>query len=290
MWIPSLFAVLIAAAITSTVAAGPQRIVSINLCADQLLLMLAKPDRIASVTYLATNPEVSPVAGLAKSIPQNYGSAEEVLNFRPDLVLASVFSTHSTNAILKRFGIPLLGIPVAKNIQDIRESIRMVAAAIGSPGAGENLLEEFDKTLAAASLSPAPPNAVAALYRENNVLYGSNTIAGSFTRAAGMENLADKLGLGGFSDLPLEILIEHEPDIIVQGSASPRAGSGILAYRNLYHPALHKLIEKRRLVRIPDRLWACGSPAIVRAIEQLAAVHRHWRDQRKLKSAVNDPR
>ncbi|MES9929463.1 MAG: hypothetical protein ABW158_15245, partial [Candidatus Thiodiazotropha sp. 6PDIVS] len=34
-------------------AAQPQRVVSLNLCSDQLLLMLADPSQIASVSHLA---------------------------------------------------------------------------------------------------------------------------------------------------------------------------------------------------------------------------------------------
>lgn len=271
---------LIAAVFCSALAASPQRMVSINLCTDQLLLMLAEPSRIASVTHLARNPAVSPLAALAHGIPQNYGLAEEVLRFKPDLVLASVFTVHSTNALLRRLGVPVLEIPVANTIEDIREHILSVAVAIGNPETGAQLLERFDRRFAKARISPAPPRAVAALYRENNILYGANTIAGSFTRAAGFENLADRLGLDGFSDLPLEILIEQQPDIVIAGTRSLHARRGLLAYRNLHHPAFAKFVENRPLARIPDRLWACGSPAVVEAVRMLSALHLKWRHQK----------
>jgi iron complex transport system substrate-binding protein len=270
-----------AAAVSAAAAATPERIVSINLCSDQLLLMLVEPRRIASVTYLAAKPTVSPLSSIAQGIPQNYGRAEEILMLRPDLVLASVFTTHSTNALLRKLGIPVLEIPVADSIDDIRANILKVATALGNPDNGKQLLENFEHRLSAASLSPTPPRAVAALYRENNILYGSNTIAGTFTHAAGYENLADKLGIGNFSDVPLEILIESQPDLVITGTGVLRAAPGIRAYRGLRHPALSNLLEKRWLVRIPDRLWACGSPAIVEAIRMLSALHLKWRSQKK---------
>lgn len=285
-----LFAAWIAAAMASALAAEPHRIVSINLCTDQLLLMLAEPGQIASVTYLAAKPAVSPLASVAKRLALNYGQAEEVLMFKPDLVLASVFTLHSTNTLLRKFGIRVLEIPVEKQVEDIRENIKRVALAIGNPDKGAQLLEKFDQAMTDANVSPAPPRAVAALYRENNVLYGANSIAGTFTQAAGMENLADRLGFGAFSDLPLEILIEQQPDIIIQGTASLRAPRGIRAYRNLHHPALAKLLETRLLVRIPDRLWACGSPLIVEAIRMLTAEHLTWRSQQLSRRHVDDSR
>ncbi len=281
---------MLAAALSPILAASPQRIVSINLCTDQLLLMLAEPHKIASVSYLAMNYAVSPAAALARRIPQNYGQAEEVLRFKPDLVLASAFTVHSTNALLRKLGIPVLEIPVADEIEDIRNNIKSVATALGNSETGAKVLETFDRRFAKASISPPRPRAVAALYRENNILYGSNTIAGTFARAAGMENLADQLGLTGFSDLPLEILIEQRPDFVIAGIRSLHAQRGLLAYRNLHHPALARLLENRSLVRIPDRLWACGGPEIVDAVRILAAAHLKWRNQKIAERDVDKQR
>ena len=39
--------------------AKPQRIVSLNLCTDQLLLQLVEPERIAALTYLSDDPRQS---------------------------------------------------------------------------------------------------------------------------------------------------------------------------------------------------------------------------------------
>ena len=45
------------------------RIVSINLCTDQLLLLLAPRSRIASVSHLAANPLYSAYADRAGGLP-----------------------------------------------------------------------------------------------------------------------------------------------------------------------------------------------------------------------------
>ncbi|RLA20277.1 MAG: ABC transporter substrate-binding protein, partial [Gammaproteobacteria bacterium] len=73
-------------------SAKPQRIVSLNLCADQLLLQLAEPKAIASLTHLAADPELSYLAEEATNYPLNYGSAEEILQLDPDLILAGSFT------------------------------------------------------------------------------------------------------------------------------------------------------------------------------------------------------
>ena len=39
--------------------AAPQKIVSLNLCTDQLLMLLADPDQIASLSKIVDDPNVS---------------------------------------------------------------------------------------------------------------------------------------------------------------------------------------------------------------------------------------
>ena len=70
-------------------AEAPRRVVSINLCTDQLALAVAAPGQLVSVSELARDPALSAMASRAAAIPSNRGRAEEVLALRPDLVLAS---------------------------------------------------------------------------------------------------------------------------------------------------------------------------------------------------------
>ena len=58
-------------------AAKPQRIVSLNVCAGQVLIDLVPPARIRSVTFLAADPVYSNVAARAAKLPLNRGLAED---------------------------------------------------------------------------------------------------------------------------------------------------------------------------------------------------------------------
>ena len=53
-------------------AAKPERIVSVNLCTDQMLLELAPRQRIAAVTNLATDPLSTPVPEQAAGLPDRH--------------------------------------------------------------------------------------------------------------------------------------------------------------------------------------------------------------------------
>ena len=55
----------------------PARVVSINLCSDQLLLLLARPEQIASVSRLALEPNSSYMAGEATRFTVNDAKLEQ---------------------------------------------------------------------------------------------------------------------------------------------------------------------------------------------------------------------
>ena len=67
--------------------AAPRRVVSLNLCTDELLLALAAPDQILSVTHLAQDPAETPLWPQARRYRRNDGSLLSVAAMRPDLVV-----------------------------------------------------------------------------------------------------------------------------------------------------------------------------------------------------------
>src|SRR5438067_3348422 len=79
-------------------AVKPTRIVSMNLCTDELVLRLADRKNIASVTWLARGGS-SNVSELAAQVPINHGLAEEIIPLDPDLVIAGVYTTRAAVAL-----------------------------------------------------------------------------------------------------------------------------------------------------------------------------------------------
>ena len=51
--------------------AAPQKIVSLNLCTDQLLMLLADPNQIASLSKIADDPNVSFLAERSAEFKKN---------------------------------------------------------------------------------------------------------------------------------------------------------------------------------------------------------------------------
>lgn len=248
--------------------AKPRRIVSINLCADQLLLLLADRETIVSLSYFATDPDISYMAEAARGIPVNHGRAEEILLLKPDLVLTGPYTTRTSAALLRRLGVRVHVVPVPDSLDGVRRITRDVAAALGEAERGARLIAEMDRRLKAIPRSPGP-RPVAATWRANSISVGRDTLVHDVLVAAGLDNLAAGLGMSGYVHLPLESLLLAEPDVVVFGSIDAKHPS--LGQEVLRHPALKPAARRWRTVTVPARLWVCGTPFVAEAIERLAA-------------------
>ena len=114
----------------------PQRIVSINICTDQLLIKLVDQKRIASLSRLASDPRSSWIGAEASNLHLNRGTAEEVITLNPDLIITSAFSFRPTVTILEQLGYRVIQLPIAKSLDEISSNLRILANAVGEPDRG----------------------------------------------------------------------------------------------------------------------------------------------------------
>lgn len=232
-------------------ARAAERVVSLNLCADQLLVMLA-PDQVAALSSLSRDPALSFVADRAADLPMVRADAEAVLRLRPDLVLAGQYGAQMAVAALEARGVPVLRLEQPSSFEAIRTEVRTVAAALGVPGRGAALIAAMDRDLADTPL----PGRRAVLWGARGFASGPGSLGDAVLRAAGLRNMA----AGG--PLGLEALLARPPDLLVT-QATPRFPS--LATDLLSHPALAGL--PRRVV--PPALLICGGPFTSRAVRLL---------------------
>jgi iron complex transport system substrate-binding protein len=247
-------------------AAPPQRIVSLNLCTDQLLMALVPPARIASLTWLARTDGGAAQRAQAARLPFNRGSAEEVLAAHPDLVLAGRYTTATTRGLLRRVGAPMLEVEPVQDWEGIRRVTREVAAAVGEPARGEELLVRMDAQLAqiAALRSPTPVRAIGWSGAAGDVP-GADTLFNTILTTAGAINLAARpAGRSGFD---LEEVLRARPQLLLRGTSY---GEGrALRSGTANHPVLRALPDLA-IVEYPEGAWACGVPAVAGHALELA--------------------
>lgn len=273
--LPSLCAIVAAAASlllspATTLAAGTaQRIVSLNLCTDELLLRLADPARIASVTWLSRNPAGSNVAEMAERVPVNYGLAEQIIAAEPDLVLAGTFTTRIAIGMLKRTTIPVVEFPVPRSFDEVRQQVRDVAGLVQAEDRGRALVAEIDRRVAAVAARPRAIRPTAIVFNPNGATVGQGSLPDEIMTAAGLDNIAARLRIDNYGEIPLEVIALHEVDVLIVSAS--RDGPPSKATELLSHPILSKL-TRTRIVVLPGRLWNCGGPGVAEAVERLDAV------------------
>ena len=248
-------------------SAAPQRIMSLNLCADQLVLALAPPGTIVSVTYLARDCQVSVACAAAARTPINYGTAEEMIASTPDLLIAGRYTTRTTVAVARKFGFAVRDLDVPNTIEAVQAQIREIAEAVGAPERGEAMVAAIDRDLAALSPVPAGPRPLAAVYQTSGFTVGKGSMIDDLLTRAGFDNLATRLDIDNYPSLPLEELVIGQPDLLIMEGlpeARPSLGGSLLE-----HPVLAAGFPADRQAVVPQRLWNCGGPSIVDALRIL---------------------
>ena len=244
------------------VSQRPHRIVSLNLCADQLLVALADRDQIAGLTRYASDPDMSAVAAEARRLPVFGGSAEEVMAANPDLVVGMPARRNPAIAVLKGQHYPSLDLKSAKTYDEILASIRDVARAVGHPERGEAMIARMNAELA--GLPKVRGGKVAAYYQRRGYLTGTGTLVDDLMTRVGLVNLAGKLGKPSLSQMSLEEMALARPDFIVMDSATQKVEDQ--GTEMIHHPILQDIPR----IAIPQAWTVCGGPAYVKAARVLA--------------------
>jgi iron complex transport system substrate-binding protein len=261
----------LAAAASPLAVAAPARVVSIQLCGDQLALALADRAQIASLSWHAADPVQSYMAEKARDLPQNYGTAEEVIALRPDLVLAGAYSGRETVTLLRRLGVAVFDLDLPRSFDDISRQTISVAAALGHPERGAALVAEMEAKLRDAARATAGfPRGSAILVQPGGITMGRGFLEDELLRRAGFDNVAARLGIVGQGTASLERMIAAKPELIVFGVEDDAPPS--LSVRLFAHPAIARLGAKR--LTLPPILWTCGAWFTAEAVERLAAARR----------------
>jgi iron complex transport system substrate-binding protein len=248
-------------------ADAPRRVVSFNLCADQLVLALADPEQIAGLSPYAADASASVMTDKARAYPRLQWQAESTIALGPDLVLIGDSDRPVTKHILRAQGLRLHEITLIADLDTARRQVIEVAAVLGHPERGEKLIADIEAARARLHAAPKPPFATALLVNRGGYTAGERSLAAALLAEAGLKPPAGAPpGYGGY--VQLEKLLVLHPDVIVLNN-EPRDAADQGSY-NLTHPALNAAYPPTRRIILPTRYTLCGGPALIAAFDYLA--------------------
>ena len=255
--------------VSAAPAANLPRMVSMNVCTDQLLLTLADPEQILGLSRFSRDGWQSPAAHDIARYPVLSGGAEDVLLIKPDIVVASLFDKRSTRELLKAKGLHLAELAVPRNLAEAKLQIREAGDIAGHPDRAAAEIARLDAALARARRAVAERHYRVLPLSRRGWVAGSDSFVGSLLAETGLLSAAGDLGFtfGGFASL--EAIVNLRPDFLVVSRAGDYASDDGQAF--LLHPALERFYPPAKRIVIPERLTECGGVMLAEALDALTA-------------------
>jgi iron complex transport system substrate-binding protein len=233
-------------------------VASLNLCADEYLLLLARPQEIASVSFLSQDQLESPLWRYAKVHHSNRGSIEQVLARRPSVVLTMGGGGRASALIARRLGIRAVDLRFTSSLADVETNLRAVAAALGEPAravAWVRRLQDLRQTM--------PRKPLDAIWISGGgQSFGPASPGGEWLRLAGLRQRP----LRG-ERVSLETLLVRPPQVMVQSSYRRQQVSRGALW--LDHPIVRR--ARSHKIATDGRAWTCLGPLLIGEIERLRA-------------------
>jgi iron complex transport system substrate-binding protein len=275
-WVLHLLLVLLSPAAAAADTSALPRVMSTNLCADLLLLAIAAPEQIVSLSAASRDPALSPVAAKAAAYPTNDGGVEDLLYRRPDVALVyRGWSGGRFRHLLAGQDIEILPVPYPTDWQDALATARAVATRIGRGEQGGALADAAEARMR--DLADGLPLLRALYLRPGGGSAGTGTYVDDVLTRLGLRNLASESGHSGWGAFPLERILLEPPDVFVLGYFEQPQPLSASTYAR--HPLLRRLLASTPRVRVPSRLWGCGGLELVGAAEAIAAQLRALRSE-----------
>ena len=239
-------------------ASGALRVASLDLCADEYLLLLARPNEIASVSRVAQDPADSILWRQAGRFRANRRELDSVIATRPTLLLSTSGGGRATTLIGERLGIRSVTLGYPGSIAEVEERMVRVATALGNPRRANGWRQRL------ARLRADP------LAQRDTIFLGG----GGNSLSAGSLG-AQWMALSGFRQraLPggrasLETLVVSPPKVLLRSTY--RRSQPSLGQRWLDHPLAQRSVA--RTIDTDGRPWTCAGPLMIKELERLRAL------------------
>jgi len=262
-----------------TLEKKPQRIVSLTLPTDEMLLSLVDSSRLAAITTLSADRVLSNVVDLAAKVPVKLTlNVEKVISLRPDLVLVAPWSDAAQVTLMRNAGLPVYIMAGATTVDEVEQKIERLATMTGETERGSAIIETMQGKLRSVAQRVATVPEGKRLRVLDYASWGGAQGRGSswdeIVRRAGLINAAAPFSTDEWNQVPLsrEKLLTLDFDVLVlSGGMYGRTGQPYDA-QILGDPALRSLkaVKTHRVYVIPESLKDATSQYIADAVEWLA--------------------
>ena len=197
-----------------TIAARPERIVSLSPTATEMLFAIDAGEQVAAVDDQSTYPPEAPMTDVSGFEP----NVEAIAGYEPDLVVYAT-ETGDLGSSLTGLGVTTLFQPAAATLDDVYDQIEELGLATGHVAEAEELVTTMREEIDSITSAVEPPAEPLTFFHELDDTYytvTSSTFIGQLYAMVGLENVADAADDtgGGYPQLSAEYIVDADPDLI----------------------------------------------------------------------------
>lgn len=249
---------------------GGQRVVSLDYCADQMVLGLLPPSRIAAVSPEAQS-DASFAGPRAKSVAKVRPTLEEIVRLRPTHVVRLYGGAPGIERQLTALGISVVQLDIAQRLSDVPGQMTRIGKALDAEQNALSLNRDFAAAVKGAAVSGsygAPPTML--YMTPGDVTTGPDSFVADVIAAAGFKSVRSEAGWGS---LPVEAMVRRPPDTVLRAFFdSPRYRQD--RWSAALHPRLQAVIAVVPTATVPGSSLACGNWLAGDAVRAVAALRR----------------
>jgi iron complex transport system substrate-binding protein len=243
-------------------------VMSLDYCADQYVLSLAKRDKIIALSDAAED-QFSYHRARAKGIPKSGSSIAEVVKYGPDIAVQTYSNAARMQEFTKRAGVKLISTTYGRDITTMFENMNMIGGAIGRQEIADTIINDYKARLEKIE-SGSQSKLTVTYLTPSGFTAGGGTFVDDIIKLSGFETYASKKNYRGWLELPLEDMIIDPPDIIITSFFDSNMENQS-RWSLSRHDHILKMMQDIKTIHLPGALMACDGIFLIDAAEQIRA-------------------
>ncbi|MDO4177951.1 MAG: nitrilase-related carbon-nitrogen hydrolase [Phascolarctobacterium sp.] len=199
----------------------PQRIISMSISTDEILLEMVDPKRIVALSGLVDSPAISNVSEQAKQVQGRFkgSNLESLLALKPDLIVAPDFISVEMLQNFRDMGINIYLYKTPSDIIGIQKTIANFGKLVGEEENAQRLIDGMNKKLAyvkkRVSTIPYEKQRRVMLCGTHSTMYIPDSSFSNVCKYAGVRDAVQELKYDYQCILSQEEIVRLNPDTFV---------------------------------------------------------------------------
>lgn len=258
----------------------PERIVSLSISTDEILLDLVESKRIAALTKYVDDEGISNATDKAKAVKGRVqaGNPEAILALRPDLILLPDFSSADTIQSLREMQQSVYVYKTPYNLAGVRACIKELGQVVGEEAAAQLILQRMEARLSQLQQKmgpiPATEQKRVIFMSDKGAYYSPEHSFNDICKHAQVVNALSQLHFAKPITVGQEEIVRLNPDAFILSGwvDSTDQEPAALAHNLSQDPsyASVKAVKNKAIYTLPAKHLLCLSQYMVEASYDLA--------------------